>query len=40
MARTGMADLITRLRRIIQDPAGDAQLFSDNELQDILDEHV
>lgn len=37
MARDGMADLLTRLRRLVDD-SGSA-VWSDNELQDVLDEH-
>ena len=37
MARTGMADLITRLRGMIYDPAGASQTFSDDQLQVYLD---
>ena len=39
MARTGMADLITRLRGMIYDPAGASQLLSDDEIQAHLDAH-
>lgn len=35
--RAGMATLITRLRSLIRDPAGDCQTFTDQELQDVLD---
>lgn len=37
MARTTMATLITRLRSLINDPAGESQIWSDDELQDFLD---
>lgn len=37
--RDGMADLITRLRLLINDPAGGSQTWTDQELQDIYDEH-
>jgi hypothetical protein len=37
MARPSMADLITRLRRLIYDPPGPAQTWTDDELQDFLD---
>lgn len=37
--RNTMADLITRTRRLIADPAGDNQVFEDQEIQDALDEH-
>ncbi|NOZ27968.1 MAG: hypothetical protein GXP39_07950 [Chloroflexi bacterium] len=36
MARTTMADLITRLRRLIND-SGTSQTWTDDELQDFLD---
>lgn len=39
MARASMADLITRLRRLINDPAGVNQTWTDDELQDFLDAH-
>ncbi len=35
--RASMADLLARLRLLIADPAGDNQVFSDQELQDALD---
>jgi hypothetical protein len=37
MARASMADLITRLRLLINDLAGAEQVFSDDELEDALD---
>ncbi len=37
MARTTLADLITRLRKLVNDPAGASQSWSDDELQDFLD---
>jgi hypothetical protein len=37
MARASMAGLITRLRRLIADPAGAGQVWTDDELQDALD---
>jgi len=37
MARATLADLITRLRKLINDPAGVSQTWDDNELQDFLD---
>lgn len=37
MARTTMATLISRLRSQIHDTAGTAQVFTDNELQELLD---
>lgn len=37
MARTTLADLITRLRTLVNDPAGASQSWSDDELQDFLD---
>lgn len=39
MARSSMAALITRLRRLVSDPAGASQTWDDNQLQDVLDEH-
>jgi hypothetical protein len=39
MARTGMADIITRLRGMVFDPAGASQLLTDDELQAMLDMH-
>lgn len=39
MARSTMATLITRLRRAVGDPAGTSQTWTDDELQDFLDEH-
>src|SRR5262245_55358434 len=39
MARAAMANLITCLRRHIGDPSGASQTWSDNELQDTLDQH-
>ena len=39
-ARTSMADLIARLRRLIGDPAGASTQFTDLELQEILDRHM
>ena len=39
MARTGMSELITRLRGMIYDPAGASQSLSDDELQAHLDAH-
>ena len=39
MARAGMADLITHLRRLIHDASGLDQTFSDDDLQAFLDEH-
>lgn len=39
MARSGMVDLITRLRTLVYDPAGADQTFSDDELQTFLDGH-
>ncbi len=37
--REGMADLIDRVRTLIRDPAGAAQVFSYGEIQDVLDRH-
>ena len=37
MARATMATLITRLRTQIHDTAGTAQVFADDELQELLD---
>ncbi len=34
-----MADLITRVRLLINDPAGASPVFSDQEVQDALDRH-
>lgn len=39
MARAGMADLITRLRGMIYDPAGASQSLSDDEIQACFDAH-
>jgi hypothetical protein len=39
MARATMAALLARLRRIVGDPAGASQKFSDDELQEALDSH-
>lgn len=39
MARASMADLITRLRLMIYDPAGASATFSDDDLQGFLDDH-
>lgn len=39
MARSSMAALITRLRRMIQDLAGASQEWTDDELQEALDVH-
>lgn len=39
MPRTSMAALITRTRRLIGDPAGASQVWSDDEIQDALDAH-
>lgn len=38
-ARESMAPLITRLRRLIGDPASSEQTWSDEELEDALDQH-
>lgn len=38
MARESLADLITKLRRLIGDTAGASQVWSDDELQAFLDE--
>lgn len=35
--RNSMADLITRTRLLINDPAGASQVFSDEDIQDTLD---
>ena len=35
--RASMADLLTRLRRLIGDPAGASQVWDDQSLQDYLD---
>ncbi len=37
--RATMADLITRVRLLINDPAGASQTFADQEIQDALDRH-
>lgn len=39
MSRATMATLITRLRRAVGDPAGASQTWTDDELQDFLDDH-
>jgi hypothetical protein len=39
MARASMADLISHLRLLVHDPAGDDQTFSDDEIQTFLDQH-
>lgn len=39
MARASMASLITQIRTMVYDPAGDSQTFSDDEIQSFLDEH-
>ena len=39
MSRATMATLTTRLRRAVGDPAGLSQAFSDDALQDFLDNH-
>lgn len=38
--RPGMAALVSRLRVVIGDPAGDNQAFDDDELQGFLDERA
>jgi len=38
MVRSTMAALIARVRLLINDPAGQTQQFSDQEIQDVLDE--
>lgn len=37
MARATLADLIARLRKLVNDPAGANQTWNDDELQDFLD---
>jgi hypothetical protein len=37
-ARSTMAALILRVRDLINDPAGTSQIWSDNQIQDVLDE--
>jgi hypothetical protein len=37
--RETMANLITRVRDMVNDPAGDTQKFSDQQIQDVLDRH-
>ncbi|MCX7670395.1 MAG: hypothetical protein N2439_10020, partial [Anaerolineae bacterium] len=37
--RATMADLITRIRLLINDPAGASQVFTDQQVQDALDRH-
>lgn len=37
MARASLADLITRLRLLVNDPAGGTQAFTDDQLEDVLD---
>lgn len=39
MLRDGMTALIDRVRLLVNDPAGDGQVFSDQEIQDFLDLH-
>jgi hypothetical protein len=39
MARVTMSELLRRLRRLIQDPAGTEQVWEDDDLQDALDNH-
>jgi len=38
MARASMAALITRVRDLINDPAGGSQVWSDDQIQDVMDE--
>jgi hypothetical protein len=38
MIRSTMADLVTRLRTLVGDPASDTQAFTDDDLQGFLDE--
>jgi hypothetical protein len=38
MARSSMAALITRIRVLINDPAGASQVFTDDQIQDVSDE--
>ena len=38
MARSSMAALIARVRDLINDPAGSSQVWSDDQIQDVLDE--
>jgi hypothetical protein len=38
MARTTMAALIARVRQLINDPSGVDQLFSDDDIQNVMDE--
>jgi len=37
--RTSMVDLISRVRMLISDPAGEGQTFTDQEIQDVLDRY-
>ena len=37
MVRSTMATLITKVRLLINDPAGGSQIFADNDIQDVLD---
>lgn len=37
MARSSMSALITRTRELINDPAGDSQVWTDDQIQDVLD---
>lgn len=37
MARASMANLITRVRGLIYDPAGASQIFSDDDIQNVMD---
>ncbi len=39
MARASMAALISHLRLLVHDPAGDEQTFGDDEIQTFLDQH-
>ena len=39
MARTSMSALIDRVRRLVNDPAGADEIFTDDEVQDWLDAH-
>jgi hypothetical protein len=37
MARSSMANLITKVRSLINDPSGGSQIFADNDIQDMFD---
>ncbi len=39
-ARTSLAAILTQLRLLIDDPAGASQMFTDDQLQIVLDQHA